>query len=566
MRRQRAGVVTLARTLARDLSRLLLAGASFALAALAGAWLVGGELPPPPRLDEHTFQFRHPEGVMREIAPDKALEVWSFGDFDLWAEVQLDPGAELDLVMRRVEPEQIEGHGLAPFHGRLSLARLSTRCEGPVLWTREDALFDRTHEPGGHLLAPRQPVTIEVSGRDRTLDVRIGGKRYPPFEAVDAHGFFGFVARGSSAWLRELEITAVPRPLRLLPASWAVLVASLAGFALAFCARGRRTAVLGALAVPALAWLGGATIAARMLPQTEPTTTGFVLIALCGLPLGGLAGLRPRAGWAWGLGVVAALGLLELGVRAEAPRLRPLEDPRLDALFGPDSGSAPFDAIAGRARAWSEVYAPHLDDVPVVLFLGGAPLWEDDREPERWTAVLATDAAARALGTPLRPVVVGTNWGNLRQQGLLAERYLLDAFLPELVVLGVGDWEGEAELTRRARAALDALAVGAAQPPRSGPSRLLDYVAARADAEGSVPTGTPPELEAAVARLARRCDEVGARLLLVVARGVAADVRAAVQRAAREHGAGFVDADLAAPELDDAIAAVAAAVQERIGG
>ena len=66
-------------------------------------------------------------------------------DFDLMADVELSEGAELDFVLRRVEPRPLQGVSL-PAHGRFVALRLSTKQDGEPWRLPTAALLG---EPGG---------------------------------------------------------------------------------------------------------------------------------------------------------------------------------------------------------------------------------------------------------------------------------------------------------------------------------------------------------------------------------------------------------------------------------
>src|SRR5689334_12705038 len=119
-----------------------------------------------------------------------------FADFDLQVDVDLSPGAELDLLVRRVEPRPL-GEERLPFQGRFTVLRVGTgKEEGPGWRTREQALF----EPGGGVtIAPGIPATISVTGRGRTLTANVAGKKLGSCEAADALGSFALIVRGGKA-------------------------------------------------------------------------------------------------------------------------------------------------------------------------------------------------------------------------------------------------------------------------------------------------------------------------------------------------------------------------------
>ena len=99
-----------------------------ALALAAAAWLAGIDLPDPrplgPRSD---WRLARPKGAPDlVVTPAKRTEIpIPFADFEMKGEWTFGKGAELDLVVRRVDPNTIDG-GPGPYHGRFSMLRFST--------------------------------------------------------------------------------------------------------------------------------------------------------------------------------------------------------------------------------------------------------------------------------------------------------------------------------------------------------------------------------------------------------------------------------------------------------
>src|SRR5690606_26316498 len=261
-------------------ARLLLFAAGGALAGALGVLLVERPYEPLPPLHAEDYGFTRQSGDAFVIDPQRILSVpFAFPDFDLFAQVTLSEGAELDVVLRRVEP-QLAGD---PFHGRWVLARLSTRQAGPVVRSREAAVF-ADDVPGGHRLAPGRAATLTVMARGRRLRANLAGVWYE-LEASDAHGALAFVARHGPVEIDLLEVHNLGRPLRLLPFAWGAILG--AGFGLLAAALGARAirAVFATLAVPAFGYAAALLITAFHLPQVEPRTPALLALGLAGAPL-----------------------------------------------------------------------------------------------------------------------------------------------------------------------------------------------------------------------------------------------------------------------------------------
>lgn len=522
--------------------RGLLVSVLLSVACAFAVLLAEHHAPRPPALHEHDFILKRPPGVSLRVDPGKPADLpYPFVDVDLYADLILDNGAELELAFRRVEPVQREG-GIEPFHARYGLLRLSTMEAGDVVYDRDDALLRDEPLFGGHYVVPGEKVSVALKARGRTVTVNLGGVEYGPIETADAHGAFAFVAHHAGVDIPFLEIRYVPRPLRLLPIGWAALVGALLGFLAGLGGRITVPRLAGLLAVPALAWLGGGLVLAHLADESEVSTIGELGVALAGLPLAVLWILRP-AWWTALLGVVLAALCFESAVRSEARRIPLLEDPRLAALLGPDSGPAAFDVLVPRLRAPSEVFRPKQDTAQVV-FLGGAPVWEAGREPEEWVAQLAMGKVRAELGRhDVETVVAGTIWANLRQQILLLERLMDAPWWPEAVVLGVAEWEGEPAEDPRVVAALDAAFAeprGEAPPAWSGSALWSLWSAAHAARDEPAQPTTAENVGPAMDRLLARLAEEEIPLLVVAAKGLDPGIATALEAAcAAVEGARF---------------------------
>lgn len=476
---------------------------------------------PRPVLHEKEFRFERRDGTSLEIPPDRPLLLpYAFGDFDLWCEIEVQDGAELELAVRLVEPVLRDG-GIEPCHARFCVLRLSTAADGPAFRTREEALF--SDDPtaalrGGVRIAGGLPATVTLGARGRGFEVNVAGQKLGPFATTDAHGQLAFVARGGMVALRSLEIRPVPRPLRLLPIGWGAILGGVLGLLIAGLAlRSRVRAILALLVVPLLAWGVSAVVTVHLLPECEPETVSLVIAAFAGAPF--------ALALAWHMRVIAiVVGLLgfaaalESVARCEALRLRPLEDSRLAAFLGDDSGIAPFDALARRMTARDAAHTTKPDGERVV-FLGGGPLWESDPDYARGIAPLACGRASRALaGRKLDGATMPTLASHVRQQIACWDRWYEPAFAARAIVLAIPAWEAEPLVDARARAAL------LGEPaPSSGWSRAVE-IWTRAHAPRVVGS-SPEELGTVLAAFVERCRAHNTKLLLVVDPALAAPWR-----------------------------------------
>ncbi|MBI5850919.1 MAG: hypothetical protein HZB39_07810 [Planctomycetes bacterium] len=435
----------------------------------------------------------------------------AFGDFDLWCEIEVQDGAELEIAVRLVEPVLREG-GIEPCHARFSVLRLSTAADGPAFRTREQALFQddpRSSARGGVRIAGGLPATVTLGARGRSVEANVAGQKLGPFATTDAHGQLAFVARGGMAALRSLEIRPVPRPLRLLPIGWgAILGAGLGALIAGLASRSRARAVFALSVVPLAAWGVSAVVTVHLLPECEPETVSLVLAAFAGAPRALALARRTRA-IAVIVGIVAFAAVIETVARSEAVRLRPLEDPRLTAWFGDDSGIAPYDALARRMTARDAAHTTKPDGERVV-FLGGGSLWESDPDYAKGIAPLACGRASRALaGKKLDGATMPTLASHLRQQLACWERWYERAFAARAIVLAIPAWESEPLVDLDARTAL----LGRAAPA-SAWSRAVE-LRTRTRAERVVGS-SPEELGTALAAFVERCRARDTKLLLVV--------------------------------------------------
>lgn len=414
----------------------------------------------PRPLDEHPFSLARAEDDPLEVSEKQpfSLAGYAYGDFDLYAEVELPQGGEMDLVFRLVEPWLREDDSMPGFHGRFSLLRMSAVEAGPVYRSREQALFDEVMA-GGQLLAPGIITSIHLQARGRLVRANIAGIQHPWYEARDDRGGLAIVVRGGIGLVHSFAIAVIERePLHL----W--LYAGIAGglAALALLASGVAIARLSrSLAcLPLVAWLGGSFVLSRLLPEIEPSSEVWLSFTLAGMPLAMLLalGCRPRFML---LGLLAAPGiwLLALAVEGEQ-RLRSAEDLRLTDHFGRDSGIAPRDALFKQLHAKAKVH--RLDpEKTKVFFLGGGIVFEpwlrNERRPVAYLPMQVENAVSAEMQEHIEAVVLPTEHATAQQQLLLFERFYVRDYRPKAVVFALGRGErqrGVADL----RETIDALA------------------------------------------------------------------------------------------------------------
>jgi hypothetical protein len=542
----------------RCLALLVLGPIAAVLAALAAE----SSLPPAPELHEHDFRFERKDGSPLEITPDRPLILpFGFGDFELWFELEAPVGGEVDVVARLVEPT-LRDRGLAPFHARYSLLRLSTVQDGEPFRTREAALFDDDPAAvarGGVRIAGGLPATVTVSARGRCLAANVAGRRLPTWTCTDAHGQLALVVRGGSALVHAMELRAEPRPLRLLPVGWCALAGLGIGLAIAWLAharpRGRPLRLAAAFAVLVLGGAaGGRLVLAHVLPEAEAEQLPIVATALAFAPLA-IALARRIAFPELAVGVLAAFAALEYATRSEAPRLRPFEDARLTAYLGEDSGPAAFDVLVPRMRARDAAHTA-LASGERVVFLGGGPLFESDPDYAHGVAPLACARAARAL-PPRRfdGATMPTVASHLGQQLACWSRWYERAFDARAIVLALPAWEAEPLVDPNAAAVL-----AGAVAPAPWPLRCLELVARAA--AGTVVGADPATWSARLADFATRCAARGTRLLLLVDPALATPYREALASVVAQHGLAVLELDpvndalQAAERIGDALAAL----------
>lgn len=424
------------------------------------------------------------------VTPERWLTLpFLVGDFDLHLELALDPGVEVDLLLRQVEPRLV-GKVMQPFHGRFLVLRLSSVAAGPAWLGREEALLGE--QRGGVLLSPGAPATVAIQGRGHELAANVAGRRLPPVQAADRYGMCSLIARGGKVAVQRFALT--PRGLAdagyWRRSTWMAFGAGLG-------------VLLAGLAV----WLGrGASGRSRWFGVPLALLAGAVCVLQ--LPRGGVPlALPPVAQIAMALVVVGGFGVLGLpgalwwrlslglggvlvGVFGCRPHAVPAT-PQLDAVFGPAAGAGLAEALAQRVRG---PFAVHTlaDARHSVFLLGGQLLYDRGAPGEHLELLLAGELRVRRqqrVAVPCAPTLDG----HAQQQWAWFSRFYR-GFAPAVLVFGVGRDE--------------------------------------AVVEGGRPRSSPRHLEVVLEAVQQACREQGIGLVLLAERELPAELQASLQPAA----------------------------------
>lgn len=488
------------------------------LAAGLGAGLLALQARlPAPRIGEvglhhEPFLLQRPAGEPMLVTPDAWLELPMLrGDLDLIAQVELGEGAELDLVVRRVEARPIQGLNLG-FHGRFATLRLSTAGQGPAWRSPAEALFG---EPHGQRLGAGLPATVSLQARGRRLRANVAGRELPEFLAQDDYGSIALIARGGPVAVQSLQITPRNGGVDRSPL-WLSLAC---GVALALLALWRRSGAPRAVAAAVVLVSGPALFVwtmAMLPPLAQPELLDERLASVLGAPLA-VACLLPRRAAT----VLMPLSLMVLlvgqlqWVAKVQQRFAPA--PQLDEYFGPLSRETLVETLACRVRGPRSIHT--LAGVgPRVVLLGGQLLYRRGAAPDQHIEPLL-EGLLRAESPESEAIALPTEDGWSGQQWRFFDRFL-QAFAPSALVFGVPRDEGVAERE------------GAA--PRSTPEALaqtLDLATAYCEARGCglvllADEGLPDEF------LAVLRSRVGARRPLVQITGTDSALGAAQKLAA----------------------------------
>ncbi len=420
-------------------------------------------------------------------------------DFDLRADVELAEGAELDLVLRRVEPRPLHGVSL-PAQSRFCVLRLSTLAAGTPWRTPESALFG---ESGGVKLGGGMPASLEVKARGRTLTGSVAFKPLPLAIAQDDHGSLVLIARGGTVAVRTLHIHSVLRH-DWADARWLGLACGVALGAL--CSLMRRGPVRALFSGAALVAAPAAFVIGSQpawLPLTQSDRVDEWVAAVCGVPLA-LALLCSGKSRAWAA-LLLALGLTAtaaaLAERVSSIRSRFPLTPLLDAAFGEGARESITETLGRRVRGPQSIHVPSAPEAGQsrVFLLGGQLLWRRGAAPDEHVEPLLQGELRGP--DPKKPAVesisLPTEDGWSAQQWALFDRFFR-GYAPAIVVFGVPRDEN---------------APGADGAPRS----------------------SPESLRATVEMARKGCAEIGAKLVLVADAGLPTPL-VKVLEAARDDG------------------------------
>ncbi len=490
--------------------RLVFAG------ALTGVLAVGLAHPSVPAPDLRSDVFSLTGGGGHEITPERALPILvGFSDFDLNCRIELSPGSEVDLVFRRVTHQA--SMRVPIFYSRFAVMRLSSYRDGPGFLSREQALFES--DLGGIRLSPGAPgASLVLKCRGRTAEAVVNGIVLESINTTDDFGSLAFLSRGGVALLHDLVITPWPRVEGRGAYYTGAILGGVVGLILALLG-GSLLQVTLALGVGALGGLLGRwAVMDHLLPAVEPTAPSLVAAGLSLMPAALIGGLRMGRWSARVLaivlvGSVACFAALESAARTEQDRLAAFADPRMDLYFGPESGQAPFDALARMLRC---EYKTHVLLPPGerydVLMLGGGRMFDHDfpNEGEKNIDLQLPELLRIRLGqprdNPVNCAAIPTVLGYSYQQFLMFREFYKD-YRPKVVVFGVTGEEAESVLPVPAREMLNP------GPARSW-SVLLDVHVL--DSQTAVPTQSPGDLLATLRELWEFCQSADSKLVLAV--------------------------------------------------
>ena len=509
-----------------------------AIAALWGAlvgtlvvWSIYPGDPPRPRIYSQVWQITNEEGT--PIRPERSLDLpIRFGDYDLNCVVELPEDAELDLVFRKVE--HWGQTDLPLFHARFAVLRMSSKASDmvsePAFLSREQALF--SDSGGGIQIAAGEPgASLSLECRGRVVRGNVNGIDLPAMTLPDDFGNMALVVRGGTALVREFHVMPWQVPVAGLPwwpgAATGVVVAFLLALFGASFGRtmfGLSCGLLG-MGVGRLAGLDD------LLPAVRVDPDAVSLAAACCMPLAFAVGL-PLARAATRITAMVLLGglggfaCLEGAARLEFPRYEQMADDRLDLFFGPESGTAPYDAVSRMLRCEFQSHT-YLAEGYDVLLLGGKQFF-DNYDPNNIDsnvgALLSSLLKGRVVGgvsKQARVAAVPTELSHVYQQYLLFRDFYQD-YRPKVVVMGVTAEEAEAVLHLPARQV-----IAAAQAESPGISALF-HLRARAN-RGTAVLQSPKDLVSTLGELAQTCRESNSTLILALDAALPQDYVQAVQ-------------------------------------
>lgn len=413
----------------------------FVVCGAVAGWLVGDLVPAglrEPFLHPQDFHLARKDGQPAEITEAR----WMFlpfpcaADFDLRMEVELGEGADLDVLVRLVEP-RVVGGGLLPFPGRFAVLRLTTGKEGKGWRSRDEALAGE--RGGGVGLAPGIGASVWIEGRGRQLTANVAGKPQGTFTADDEYGMFALLVRGGNAVVRSLDVVAKGQPMAWLWSRWTWAAGGAIGtllLALLAWRLGAHTPwfVTTALPLPLMAYCMARRAdldLAFPAPQAMAAVLGgcflFVVARLC-------RSTGPMVGLA--LAAAVSLGLADRQLRHD--------NRAVDALFGPDAGSQISEAMGQLVRepdvetANGLVRGPLLDvgqPGKRVFLLGGNQLYQRTTPAEHVALLLRRELRASTRLPVLTPCLPTEDGHSLQQVQLFRRFYT--GHRPSVLVFGV---------------------------------------------------------------------------------------------------------------------------------
>jgi len=407
------------------------------------------------------FVLARPADDLVEVTPARWMFLpFLFGDFDLQMDLEVSEGAEIDLLLRQVEPRRVEEE-LLPFAGRFSVLRLSTEGDGVGWRTRDQALLGPTGDGVG--IAAGHLATVWVEARGRMLRANIAGKAQPWFEADDAYGMLTMIAKGGKAVIHRLEITPLP-----LTGMWFWDRWTWAGFGvlggllvvgLALALRRPQRLLSGGATMIFVSWL---LLRDVHLDLAFPSPPGMWLALSVPLGCAVLVTLRPAGRCKWLLAPLILIGAFaagrdylawpgltralpdfaDAGVSLVADRVaavaRTTDSSAVDRVFGPKAGSQISEAHGLLVRGYTGLVDVERD-APCVFMLGGQLLY-DTGVPADHTALMLERLLRGELRVSVEVPALPTVDGYSSQQWEMFDRFY-QPFKPDVVVLGIGEAE-----------------------------------------------------------------------------------------------------------------------------
>lgn len=429
-----------------------------ACGAIAGALVA--ELVPAGLVELTEREVQHKDFLLTR-AGDNLVEItdsqWFFlpflwGDFDLQMDLELSEGAEIDVLLRQVEPRFVD-EVIEPFAGRYSVLRLSSEGDAPGWRTRDEALFG---PPGNGVgLTPGYLATVWIEARGRRLRANVAGKWQPWFEAEDVYGMFTMVAKGGKAVLHRFEVKpfAIARMWLWSRWTWAAfgLLGAAVVAAIASMLATRPRFLLASVAMLLAAWWAVPKFDAEM---AFPDPTGMLLL-LTGCLAIALALVADSVRGLWLLGVGALAALLFWSASASLRR----DTREVDEWFGPKAGSQISEAHGQLVRTPLGLHDVEFDG-PCVFLLGGQAVYVMGA-PGDQLGLLLSQQLRGTLKAPVEVPSLGTVDGYSSQQWRLFEQFY-KRYRPRAVVFAVDSFE-------------DAIDERSGKP-RSSPQQLADTV------------------------------------------------------------------------------------------